>query len=47
MDYATLISVLPYFTIWIAPLLALGLAIFLILLAFAWFHETQDVKQVK
>lgn len=47
MDYATLLSVVPYFTLWIAPLIALGMAIFLMLLAFAWLHDTQDTAQTK
>ncbi len=47
MDYATLLSILPYFTIWIAPLVVLSLAIFLVLLAFAWLQDVQDTAQAK
>lgn len=39
MEYTMLVETLPFVLIWIAPLVALGFAIFLVLLSFAWFHE--------
>ncbi len=45
MEYAALASVLPYMTLWIAPLVALGFAIFVVLVLFAWLHDVRKSPQ--
>ena len=41
MEYIALIDIAPFALIWMAPLLVLGFAIFLVLVLFAWLHDVR------
>lgn len=45
MEYTVLLETAPVFAIWIAPFLALGIAIFAVLVLFAWLHDLRTAEQ--
>jgi hypothetical protein len=45
MDYIALIEAAPILLLWTAPLLALSLTIFLVLVMLAWLHDIRTASR--
>lgn len=45
MEYVSLIEIAPIVLLWMAPLVGLGFAIFLVLVLFAWLHNVRSTPQ--
>ena len=45
MEYLALIEIAPIALIWMMPILALGVAIFAMLILFAWLHDIRHTSE--